>query len=110
MSSEWREAFCPLCGRTMGKKTVYRQPGKPYFGILRQENRWESTQDFTGEKPFGVVKSSEGRGTLKLVRYFGIEEDTDGYFPLIKARLLAVIGEWLEKGWITREEVTSALS
>ncbi len=110
MSSEWREAFCPMCGRTMGKKTVYRQPGKPYFGIVRQENRWESTKEFTGEKPFGVVKSSEGRGSLKFERYYGIDEDQEGYFPLMKARLLAVIGEWLEKGWITQEEVSAALS
>jgi len=93
----------------MGKRTIYRAPGKPYMGIARQENRWEETQKFTKDKPFGVVKSSEGRGTLKLERYYGIDEDEEGYFPLMKARLLAVIGEWLEKKWITREEVDEAL-
>ncbi len=106
---QWREAFCVMCGRTMGKKTIYRQPGKPYFGIERQENKWAKTKEFTGEKPFGVVKSSEGRGTMKFERYYEINEDEEGYFPLMKARLLAVIGEWLEKGLITREEVDEAL-
>ncbi len=110
MTSEWREAFCPICGRTMGMKTVYRVPGKPYMGIERRENRWESTQEFTGDKPFGVVKSSMGRGSLKFERYYEIDEDAEGYFPLMKARLLAVVGEWLDKGWITREEVDKALS
>ncbi len=110
MATEWREAFCPLCGRTMGMKTHYRVPGKPYMGIASRENRWEATQEFTGDKPFGVVKSSMGRGSLKLDRYYGVDEDVEGYFPLMKARLLAVIGEWVEKGWITQEEVAEALS
>lgn len=107
--TEWKEAFCPMCGRTMGKKTTYRVPGKPYFGIARQDNRWEMTKEFTGDKPFGVVKSSEGRGTLKFERYYEIGEDEEGYFPLMKARLLAVVKEWLDKNWITREEVDEAL-
>ena len=106
---EWREAFCVLCGRTMGKKTIYISPGKPYFGIERQDNRWEGTQEFTGDKPFGVVKSSQGKGTLKMERYYDIDEDEEGYFGFMKARLLAVISEWLVKGWLTREEVKQAI-
>lgn len=101
--TEWREAFCPCCGRTMGKRTITIE-GKPWIKI-GEENRWEDTKDFTGDKPFGVVKSSEGRGTMKFERYYDIDEDEEGYFPLIKARLLNVISEWLDKGWITREEV-----
>ncbi len=107
--SEWREAFCPLCGRTMGMRTVYRSPGKPYFGIERKDNKWEETREFTGAKPFGVVKSSEGRGTMKFERYYEIDEDAEGFYPPMKARLLAVIGEWLAKGLITREEIDAAL-
>jgi len=108
--SEWREAFCPLCGRTMGMRTVYRSPGKPYFGIAGRENKWDLTREFTGEKPFGVVKSSEGKGTLKTLRYYEIDEDVEGFFPPMKARLLAILGEWQAKGLITREEVEGALS
>ena len=105
MPSEWREAFCPTCGRTMGMKTILRTPGKPYMGIARRENRWEATKEFTGDKPFGVVKSSEGRGSLKFERYYGIDEDLEGYFPLMKNRLLNVIKEWIDKDWLSREEV-----
>jgi len=105
--TEWKEAFCPMCGRTMGKRTVTIE-GKPWIKI-GEENRWEETKNFTGDKPFGVVKSSEGRGTMQLVRYYDINEDAEGYFPLMKARLLNVISEWLDKGWITREEVEVAI-
>ena len=108
--SEWREAFCPLCGRTMGLRTVYRQKGKPYFGIAARENKWDLTREFTGEKPFGVVKSSEGKGTLRTLRYYEIDEDVEGFFPPMKARLLAILGEWQAKGLLTREEVDAALS
>ena len=107
--AEWREAFCPLCGRTMGKRTIYRIPGKPYFGIERQDNLWEKTKDFTGEKPFGVVKSSEGKGTMKFERYYDIDEDEEAYFPAMKARLLAIISEWLDKEWLSISEIKSKI-
>lgn len=112
MAKEWREAFCVLCGRTMGMKNVYGEYGDPKKPWTKtgEENRWESTKEFTGDKPFGVVKSSVGKGSLKMERYYDIDEDTEGYFPLMKNRLLAVIGEWLEKGWVTREELEEAMS
>ena len=107
--TEWKEAFCPMCGLMVGKKTIYRSPAKPYMGIARQENRWETIKEFTDDRHFGVVKSSEGRGTMKFVRYYEIDEDEDGYFPPMKARLLAMVGEWIAKGLITREEVDKAI-
>ncbi|MBA7465025.1 hypothetical protein ES707_00186 [subsurface metagenome] len=107
--TEWREAFCPLCGRTMGKRTIYNIPGKPYFGIERQDNLWEKTREFTGAKPFGVVKSSEGKGSMQFERYYGLEEDEEGYFPLMKARLLNIISEWLDKEWLSMEELKSII-
>ena len=107
--TEWKEAFCVLCGRTMGKRTIYRIPGKPSFGIERQDNLWEQTAGFTGDKPFGIVKSSEGRGTMKFERYYDIDEDIEGYFPAMKARLLAVVKEWLEKDWLDAEDIQKML-
>lgn len=103
--TEWREAFCPLCGRTMGMKTTYVSPRQPWLGVQSRTNRWEETAEFHGDKPFGVVKSTGGRGSMKMERYYGIDEDQEGYFPLMKARLLAVITEWLAKGWLTNDEV-----
>jgi len=92
----------------MGERTIYSVPGKPYFGIERHDNRWEKTKTFTGDKPFGVVKSSEGKGSMKFERYYGIDEDEEGYFLAMKARLLNIVSEWLEKGWLTKEEVEAA--
>ena len=106
--AEWKESFCWLCGRTMGMGNVYSDPDKPWTKV-GQENRWAATQEYNGDKPFGVVKSSTGRGSMQFVRYYDIDEDSEGYFPLMKQRLLAVIGECLEKGWITREEVETVI-
>lgn len=108
MAKEWKEAFCGLCGRTMGKKNILIEPAKPWTKT-GEENRWESTREFTGEKPFGVVKFSDGRGSMKMVRYYDIDEDTEGYFPPMKARLIALVGEWLAKGWLSREELEEVL-
>lgn len=108
MAKEWRESFCGLCGRTMGMKNVLGEPKKPWTKI-GEENRWAATADFTGDKPFGVVKSSEGRGTMMFVRYYDINEDIEGYFPYMKARMLALLSEWMEKGWVTREEAELAM-
>ena len=105
MAREWKEAFCFLCGRSMGKKNI-TIAGKPWMK-RGEENMWEKTREFT-QKPFGVIKSSEGRGTMEFVRFYDIDEDTEGYFPPIKARLLVVIKEFIERGWITREEVEEA--
>lgn len=107
--TEWKEAFCVLCGRTMGKRNILVAPGKPWTKI-GERNLWKETETFTGDKPFGVVKSSEGRGTMTFVRYYGIDEDTEGFFPPMKARLLAVVKEWLAKGWITQEEVAETMA
>lgn len=106
---EWKEPFCPMCGRTAGKTNILQAPGKPWTKI-GERNVWEETKAFTGDKPFGVVKSSMGRGTMKFERYYDIDEDDEGYFPFMKSRLLKVIEEWLAKGWITREEVNALLS
>lgn len=108
MAKEWRESFCWQCGRTMGMKNEYQDPKKPWTKI-GEKNRWAETADFTGDKPFGVIKSSTGRGTMAFIRYYGIEEDAEGYFPFMKARLLKVIEECLEKGWLTRKDLDKIL-
>lgn len=108
MAKEWKEPFCPMCRRNMGKKNIYLAPGKPWTKT-GEENLWEKATEFTGETHFGVVKSSEGRGTMKFVRYYELDEDSEGYFPFMKAQLVSVIEGWLAKGWLTREEVKEAM-
>jgi len=77
--------------------------------VLSRRNYWEKTKGFDPDKPFGVIQEALGRGTFKFIGHFSPEEDIDGFFPLIKSRLLAATKEWLDKGWITREELEEVL-
>lgn len=107
--SLYRQAICPLCGTSHGIEVTETVPGKKYIK-LRRRNYWERVKDFDPDKPFGVIQETTGRGSFKLVGYFSPEEDVDNFFPLIKARLLQAMKEWVSKGWIAREEVDEALS
>ena len=46
---------------------------------------------------------------MRLLGYFSPEEDTDGYFPLVKQALLNAMKDWVDKGWISRAEIDSTL-
>jgi len=108
--SEYRQAICPVCGRAAGYQVTERVPGKPYM-VWKRENYWEKIRGFDPDKPFGVIQDvSQGRGkSFGVIGYFGPEEDTDGFFPLVKERLLAAVTEWVNKEWITKEEVLKAI-
>ena len=90
---EYRQVPCPLCGAAHGKRN-----GKDF---------WEYTNEFAPNKPFGIIQDvGKGRGrSFKVIRYFDPDDDPDGYFPLVRDRLLTVLHEWRLKGWITEEEV-----
>ena len=107
--SEYRQAFCPVCGITHGTEVTETVRGKPYIKLKRR-NFWERVKDYDPDKPFGVIQETTGRGSFKLVGYFSPEEDEDNFYPLIKARLLQAVKEWMDKGWIARGEVDEALS
>lgn len=106
--SLYRQAFCPVCGRAHGTEVTETVPGKKYI-VLGRRNFWESTKDFDPDKPFGCIQETIGRGTFKLVGYFSPEEDVDGYFPLVKQRLLQAVKEWRDKNWIAHEEIAELL-
>lgn len=106
--TQWKEAFCPVCGLSHGMVNTYDIPGKPWLKTA-QENFWAKTRDYEANKRFGVIKETFGRGTMAFVGYYDIKEDTEGFFPHIKARLLTIIKEWVARGWITREEVERAI-
>lgn len=106
--SLYRQAICPVCGVAHGSEVTETVPGKPYIKLARR-NYWERTKDFDPDKPFGVVQETLGRGTFKVVGYFSPEEDVDGYFPLVKQRLIAAVKEWVNKGWIIKEEIEEIL-
>lgn len=105
---EYRQAICPVCGTSHGREVIRTVPGKQYIP-LEHGNYWERTEHFKPDKPFGVIMASEGRGTLRAVGYFQPQDDPDGYFPLVKARVLATVKEWLANGWISQKEVKQLL-
>lgn len=89
---EYRSAICPVCGTGHGKRN-----GKNYWDTIT----------FAPNKPFGVIQDvGRGRG-FAVIGYFNPDDDPDGHFPAVKARLLQAVAEWVAKGWIAKEEVTA---
>ena len=105
MAKEWREPYCPVCGRGVGKRTILAVPGKAWTKI-GERNYWAGLEPYD-DFPFGLIKKSEGRGSLEIVREYSIDEDEEGYFPLIKGRLINVLEVWLKRGWLTVEDIAS---
>lgn len=54
--------------------------------------------------------SSEGRGTMKFEGHYDVDEDIEGFFPLIKARLLGAVTDWLRRGWLTAADLQGVIS
>jgi hypothetical protein len=93
----------------MGNKSATIS-GKPWAKI-GDINQWALIDQYTGQhKPFGVVMSSEGRGTMKMEGHYDIDEDVEGFFPLIKARLLGAVRDWIRQGWLSIEELQQFLN
>ena len=107
MMAVYRSAVCPLCGISHGKRVTRRMEGRPDIK-LETANFWTGVQDFDPDKPLGVIQETTGRGSFRTIGHFGPEDDPDGYFPLIKARLLNALREWVAKGWITVDEAHDA--
>jgi hypothetical protein len=101
--TEIYQPFCPVCFTSHGTKAEH-DPAKKWYSFNRH-NFWLDVQNSDPDKPFGTILESQGRGTLRMKGYFGPAEDPTGSFPLIRARLLAAVHEWIEKGWLTKEEV-----
>ncbi len=106
--SEYRQAFCPVCGTSHGTEVTETAKGKPWI-VFARRNFWERTKDYDPNKPFGVIQETTGRGSFKFIGYFSPEEDISGFFPLVKARLLAALREWRDKAWISNEEIEEVL-
>lgn len=92
-------ALCPCCGRAIpqnraikiGSITVDRVP---YFESIE----WDEN------KPFGTSYLPAGRGSFH--DWLPLKpEDAPELFEAVKKRFLDALGEWLRKGWLTREEL-----
>ncbi|MDD3983960.1 MAG: hypothetical protein PHU54_08475 [Candidatus Omnitrophica bacterium] len=103
------QVACPLCGTSHGLRVTDRIEGKPWI-VLERENYWLKPLEFDKDKPFGVIQHAGGRGTLEVIGTFEPENDVSGSYTLIKQRLLQIVQHWVEKGWLTAEEVHQALA
>lgn len=113
---QYRAAFCPVCGMSHGTKRQ-AHPGKGYYHPAPTDNFWEwliardQERGLGADEPFGIIQEiGQGRGrSFRVIGYFKPEEDQDGYFPLVKRRLLDALQCWLSKGWLSPEEVSLAM-
>lgn len=96
--AEIRRALCPCCGMFHG----YRR--EVISGVVvGRESYWRFERD--PNKPFGIVQTTMGRGTMSVGTPFSPEEDQDEFYPQVKYHLLAALEEWLAKGWLTTQEL-----
>lgn len=117
VAGEYRSAFCPVCGTSHGAKRL-EYPQKGYYSPPATQNYWQWIIDRDRERgldkdePFGVIQEvGMGRGrSFGVIGYFGPEDDPEGFFPLVKGRLLQAVRRWLGNGWLTREELESILA
>lgn len=91
--------FCPVCGKTIHQ---FRAIKAGYITI--DQIRYFSSIDWDPSKPFGITFDAAGRGSLQNWTYIGPEEASE-LFEALKSRFLAALKEWLDKGWIKREEL-----
>jgi hypothetical protein len=98
---EGLQAFCPVCGRMV----MDRQVGDPLSP--RTVDYFDSIE-WDPDKPFGVAKSLAGYSSLRDWRYITPEEAPE-LFAGMRARFLQALREWLDKGWISREEIKGVL-
>lgn len=89
---------CPLCGRSASTKPEVKGQGF-----------WERLADFDPAKAFGVIQRAAGRGTLNVIGHFGPEEEREIH-AAIRGRIVAILVEWLNKGWLTPEDLLPASS
>ncbi len=109
---EIRQAFCPTCGTAHGYKRL--GPRKANIGTVSSTvNYWEwlkqrdISQNYSENRVLGSIQAQGlGRGhDMQLIGYFGPEDDPDGFFPLVKERLLQAVKRWHDRGWINQADL-----
>jgi len=95
--------LCPLCGRSTPEKRAIKigyitVDRVDYFGSIE----WDPN------KAFGFVREAKGRGSFADFEYIGPEEAPE-LFEAVKARFIQALEEWVNKKWISREELERLL-
>ena len=92
-------AICPLCGRTIPEKRAIKMG----YVTVDKVGYFEGIE-WDPEKPFGVVYEAGGRGSLRNWQYIS-PEDAPELFEALKARFIQALREWINKGWLTEEDL-----
>jgi len=126
---QYIEVMCPVCGRTMSKIILNKvatgeegmkvkqeqkdldnimgekqQPRKPYLDYLSE--RWDINKN-----EWGFIRDCPGgRGSgFPIIGYYTKPEDNINLFNKLKRQLLNGIKWFVNKGWLTKEEILQAL-
>ena len=116
---EYRQALCPVCGVAHGYKRIKAtmQAGGEMNALV---NYWEWLTDrerelgYEDKPPFGVTQEigrhKGSKAGINNSGHFEPDDDPDGFFPLVKDRLLLVVQRWIARGWLTDAEIKAVMS
>ena len=91
-------AHCPVCGRQIKNRAIK-------IGYVTVDRiGYFASIDWDPNKPFGVSFAAGGKGAFKDWQPIGPEEAPE-LFEAVKKRLIDALREWVDKGWISREEI-----
>jgi hypothetical protein len=94
-------ATCPLCGHSVPEKRAI----KAGYTTVDWIGYFDSI-DWDPNKPFGTAFYATGGHPGPTANWFPIQpEDAPELFEAVKGRFLQALREWLDKGWIKREEL-----
>jgi len=93
-------AFCPVCGKSISERRVTLREGtvpletQPYFESI----------EWNKDNPFGTTVLAAGRGSFTQWEYIN-PEDAPELFEAVKARLIQAVREWIDRGWLEKEDI-----
>lgn len=93
-------AKCPICGKTIIEKRAVKVAGVT-VGKVGYFDNIEWREDY----PFGISFAAGGRGSLRDWHYIG-PEDAPELFEAVKARFIQALKEWINKGWLSPDEIS----
>ncbi|MFH1031153.1 MAG: hypothetical protein V1767_01080 [Chloroflexota bacterium] len=105
--------FCPVCGTNHGPRKIRDEEHK--WGRYKERvNFWETLEErLNPDRPFGMIQESTGYKQLSKAIYITPDQDTEidpvtkgsRILPFIRNRILSVLKEWIEKGWIDKGDI-----
>lgn len=96
---------CPVCGRRIPEKRAIKAGN---FHVIDHIGYFQSI-DWDPDKPFGSAWEPSGYGSVGNNARTITPDEVPELFRSLKGRMLQSIVEFRTKGWMTEEEIQSAL-